>query len=260
MAQYRQNAYLKSMKRYGVGFALALFLLASPGWTAPKPGSVLHFATEGAAPPFNYFEKSELKGFEIDLANAIASELKVSADWKAYPFDSLLIGLNEHKYDLVAASHSITPERAKAVDFTKPHYCSGGVIVSRNGGPLTAAELRGKKVAVQVGTTYLAKAREIPGIVDIKTYPTDPAAQQSLLAGRVDAWITDRFFALEGLRKQPGKMRIGELVFSDRIGMAVAKGNQDLLAAINSALDHVQADGTYERISKHYFGEDIRCK
>ena len=148
------------------------------------------------------------------------------------------------------------------MDFTNPHYCTGGVIVSRKGGPRTAKDLPGKVVGVQVGTTYMEAAQKIPGIKEVRTYQRDPDALQDLLAGRIDAWITDRFVAKEAIkeRKLENTLQVGELVFQERVAMAVAKGNKGLLDALNRALAELMQDGTYARISQKWFGEDVRCK
>ncbi|MEO5667924.1 MAG: ABC transporter substrate-binding protein, partial [Bdellovibrionota bacterium] len=116
---------------------------------------VIRATTEGTFPPFNFFKGKDLTGFEIEVANLVVGELKLKADWKTYNFDSLLIGLTQDRSDLVASSHGITAERAKVVDFLAPHYCTGGVIVSKEGGPTTLSGIMDKKVVVQVGTTYL---------------------------------------------------------------------------------------------------------
>jgi polar amino acid transport system substrate-binding protein len=249
------------MKYKFLAVLAALFVMAPVHAGMPRPGGTLKLATEGAFKPFNYYDKKVLKGFEVELGTALAKNLELKADWKSYPFDSLLIGLNEHKYDVVIASHGITPERAKAVDFSSPHYCGGGVIVSRIGGPKTVGDLKGKKVAVQVGTTWLQKIQEIRGVGEVKTYPKDTDALQNLLGGRADAWITDRFAAIETLKEQgKGKLQLGSMVFHEQIAMAVAKGDSELLKSLNAALFRMLHDGTYEKISMKYFGEDIRCK
>ncbi len=226
-----------------------------------KSGKVI-IGTEGEFPPFNYFdEKNNLVGFDIDIGNALAKKLGLKPEWKAQPFDTLLIALNQGRFDFVIASHTITPERAKAVDFTKPYYCTGNVIVAKPGGPKTPEELKGKKVAVQVGTTYYDWVVEnVPGVAEVKTFPTNPAALEALLSGRVDAWVTDQFTALEVIKKRGVKLQISDLLNKEEIGIAVAKGNQGLLTALNNALDAILKDGTYEQISMKWFGKDIRCK
>lgn len=228
-----------------------------------KASGQIRIGTEGTFPPFNYFDdKNQLTGFEIDLGNALAQRLGLRPTWITQAFDTLLIQLNQGRFDFVIASHGITEERAKAVDFTNPHYCTGGVIVSKRGGPKTAKDLAGKVVGVQIGTSYMEAAQKIPGVKQVRTYQKDPDALQDLLAGRLDAWITDRFVAKEAIkeRKLESTLQLGELVFQERVAMAVAKGNKSVVDALNKALADLMKDGTYAQISKKWFGEDVRCK
>lgn len=242
----------------------ALTLLASTAqartWDDIKKSGTIKIATEGAFPPFNILKGTQLTGFEVDLANALAKQMGLKVQWITQPFDNLLIGLNQDRYDFVIASHGITPERAKAVDFSNPHYCTGGAIVSKPGGPKTAKDLAGKTVAVQVGTTYLENARKVPGIKDVKTFPKDTDAQAALMAGRVDSWVGDKFTGIDFVKANTGKAVQGDLLFSEKIAMAVKKGNSSLLTELNATLAKAQSDGTYAKISKQYFGQDIRCK
>lgn len=229
-------------------------------WAEIKKAGTITIATEGAFKPFNYFEGKKLTGFEVELADALAKQMGLKVKWVTQPFDSLLIGLNQDRYDFVIASHGITDERKKAVDFTNPHYCTGGLIVAQPGGPKTAADLKGKTVAVQVGTTYLENVKKVAGVKDVKTYPKDTDAQQALMAGRTDAWVTDKFLALDAMKANSGKMQQGDLLFQERIAMAVKKGNSTLLKALNDAFAKSLKDGTYAKISSKYFKQDIRCK
>ncbi|KGQ22049.1 ABC transporter substrate-binding protein [Thermus filiformis] len=246
-----------------VALALGLAFAQVRTWDQIKRSGEVRIGTEGAFPPFNYFdEKNQLTGFEIDLGNALVAKLGVKPRWIAQAFDTLLIQLNQGRFDFVIASHGITPERAKAVDFTNPHYCTGGIIVSRKGGPKTAQDLAGKVVGVQVGTTYMEAAQKLPGVKEVRTYQKDPDALQDLLAGRLDAWVTDRFVAKEAIkeRKLEGTLQLGELLFQEKVAMAVAKGNKTLLSALNQALADLMKDGTYAKISQKWFGEDVRCR
>ncbi|SMB93060.1 ABC transporter substrate-binding protein [Deinococcus hopiensis] len=242
----------------------SLTLLASAAqartWDDIKKSGTIKIATEGAFPPFNILKGKELTGFEVELANALAKQMGLKVQWVTQPFDNLLIGLNQDRYDFVIASHGITPERQKAVDFSNPHYCTGGAIVTKPGGPMTAAALKGKKVAVQVGTTYLENVRKVPGVGDVKTFPKDTDAQAALMAGRTDAWVGDKFTGLDLVKAQKGKVVQGDLLFKERIAMAVKKGNASLLKELNSQLAKAMSNGTYAKISTGYFGQDIRCK
>jgi polar amino acid transport system substrate-binding protein len=225
-----------------------------------KDGKIV-VATEGAFPPFNFYKGSTLTGLEVDVAEALAKKLGVQVEWKALSFDALLAGLEQDRWDLVIASFAITPERSKAVTFTDPHYCSGGVIVAKNAAIKTADDLKGKVVSVQTGTTYLENVQKLPGIKTVKNFPKDTDARSALVAGRVDAWVTDRFVAKEAVEAAPDAgLKIGGFVFVEKIASAVKKGNTSLEQAVNAALKELMADGTYEAISKKYLNEDVRCR
>ena len=162
---------------------------------------------------------------------------------------------------MVIASHGITEERAKAVTFAAPHYCSGGVIVARNAAIKTAADLAGKTVAVQTGTTYMDSVKKVAGVKEVKNFPQDTDARAALITGRVDAWVTDRFAVKAALAANPeAGMKLGDFLFVERIAPAVAKGNNALAGEISKALAAIQADGSYAAISNKWFKEDIRCK
>ncbi len=229
-----------------------------------KKSGTIKLATEGAFKPFNYYEGKKLAGFEIELAELLAKKMGLKTDWVAKPFDSLLIGLDQDRYDMVIASHGITDERRKAVDFTDPHYCTGGAIVSKAGGPKTATDLKDKTVGVQVGTTYSASVGKVAGVKKVQTFPKDPDAFQSLALGRVDAWVTDKFSAMDLMKQHPeSKLQLGDLLFSEKVGMAVAKSkdgkSSELRNKLNEALAAIMKDGSYAKLSKKYFNQDIRC-
>src|SRR3569832_2843226 len=223
-----------------------------------KSGTIV-IATEGAFAPFNFYQGAKLTGFEVDVADAVAAKMGVKPEWKSLGFDALLAGLGQDRWDMVIASHAITDERAKAVTFADPHYCSGGVIVAMKPSIRTGKDLAGKTVSVQTGTTYLDNVKKVAGVKEVKNFPQDSDARAALATGRVDAWVTDKFVAKEALAKNPGSdMKIGDFLFVERIAAAVKKGNAPLAAEINKALAAIMADGTYAAISKKWFNEDIR--
>jgi polar amino acid transport system substrate-binding protein len=135
------------------------------------------------------------------------------------------------------------------------------VIVAKNPAIKTAEDLKGKVVSVQTGTTYLENVEKLPGIKTVKNFPKDTDARSALVAGRVDAWVTDRFVAKEAVEAAPAAgLKIGGFVFVEKIATAVKKGNTSLEQEVNKALKEIMADGTYEAISKKYLNEDVRCR
>lgn len=225
-----------------------------------KDGKMI-VATEGQFAPFNYFQGSTLTGFEVELAELVAKKMGVTIEWKALSFDALLAGLRQDRWDLAIASHGITEERAKAVTFANPHYCSGGVIVSLNKAVSKVADLNGKTVSVQTGTTYLENVKKLSGVKEVKNFPQDTDARSAMLSRRVDAWVTDKFVAATAMKSNASAgMVMGDFVFVERIAAAVSKGNTSLIQGYNKALGEVMAEPGYAALSSKYFGEDVRCK
>ncbi|MEO5668365.1 MAG: ABC transporter substrate-binding protein [Bdellovibrionota bacterium] len=230
-------------------------------WAEIQKTKTLRLATDGTFSPFNFHKGTELTGFEVELAEAVATKLGLKFSWKVYPFDSLLIGLSQNRFDLVAASHGVTAERQKAVDFTIPHYCSGVAIMSKEASLSTLDALKGKNVAIQVGTIFVPRLVAVPGIKNVRTLPRDTDCLQALLAGRVDAWVSDVFVGKAAAKAQPdAKLFVSAPLLIEKIAMAVQKGNDGLRSHVDGALRELVADGTYLKLSLKYFGEDISCK
>lgn len=254
------------MKRFKMWTLLGLALMAAITAQArsldevKKEGKII-IATEGQFAPFNYFQGAKLSGFEVELAELVAKKMGVSVEWKALGFDALLAGLRQDRWDLVIASHGITDERSRAVTFADPHYCSGGSIVSLDPAIRTTADLSGKVISVQTGSTYMDNVKKLTSVKDVKNFPQDTDARSALVSRRVDAWVTDKFVASIAIASNPGAgMKLGDFVFIERIAAAVGKGNASLAQGYNKALAEVLADGSYSALSKKYFNEDVRCK
>ncbi len=256
---------LKSLSRRVAVVAAAAGLFAAATVQARpiediRKGGTIVIASEGKFAPFNFVDAGKLTGFEIDIANAVAARMGLKVEWKTMGFDGLLVGLQQDRWDMVIASHGITEERAKAVTFASPHYCTGGVIISKDGGIRSAKDLTGKVVAVQTGTTYYDNARKLP-VKDVKNFPQDNSARAALETGHVDAWVTDKFVGKASLAATPGTaLKMGDFLFTEKIAAAVSKGNNGLVAEVDKALAAMLADGTYATISRKWFNEDIRCK
>lgn len=244
-------------------FCLAALSLSAQArdWDAIKKDGTIIVATEGAFYPFNYFEGPKLTGFEVDLAEAVVKQMGLKLDWRVVPFDAQLAAIRQGRFDFAIASHGYTSERAKAVDYGNYHYCTGGQIAAWKGGPLTAAALAGKSVAVQLSTSYAENAKKIPGIGEIKTFSRDTEAFQALKAHKVDAWISDRFLQKATLEKNGDPNLVtGDLVFTEKVGAIFQKGNEELKSHYNSALAAVMKSGEYKKLSEKYFREDISCR
>ena len=162
-------------KLLGAVIPLSLLICApvqARDWSVIQKSGTIIAATEGAFAPFNYYEGTKLTGYEVDVGEALAKKLGLKIEWKAVPFDAQLAAVKQDRFDFAIASHGYTKERAKAVDFASPHYCTGGMIAAAKDGSLTVDSLKGKTVGVQLATSYFDAAKKIPGVKEVK--PTRP--------------------------------------------------------------------------------------
>ncbi len=243
-----------------VGLTCANLAAAAP--------DTLRIGTEGAYPPFEYRDASgELKGFDVEIGNALCAEMKVTCIWKPQDFDGLIPALKAGKIDLIISSLSVTPERAKVVDFTKPYYLSPSQFVTLKSSGITddPATLKGKVVGVQSGTIHQAYLEQkLPDITD-KVYNTIQEAELDLEAGRIDAMLADKLVTYDWLAKAGtskgfdyvGKVLVDPLV-TGQIAMGVRKGDGALKARLDAAIDQLLADPAYDRIAGGYFPFSIR--
>jgi polar amino acid transport system substrate-binding protein len=221
---------------------------------------VLRLATSGDFAPFNSNVGGTLSGFEVELGNLLARQLNLKAVWSVQPFDGIFGGLNTDQYDVVLASHAINSTRLKLVDFARPHYCTGGVVLGRAGGPLNHLALKGKSVGIQAGTTYSAYVHKLPFPLFKQQFPGSDEAIRALAFGQINAVVTDRFTGLAAIKAFPkAPLVMGEQLWTEQIGMAVKKGNSTLQSALDRALATLLKDREYAVLSQKYFGQDIRC-
>lgn len=229
-------------------------------WNTIKTDGKVIAVTEGAYFPFNYFEGSKLTGFEVEIAEAVTKKMGLAIEWRVVPFDAQVASIRQDRFDFAIASHGYTEERAKAVDFTVPHYCTGGQIAAAKGGALTTADLSGKTVAVQLSTSYADSAKKIAGIKEIKTYKADPEAFSALKARKVDAWISDKWLIKATIEKNTDAGIVaGEQVFVERVSAIMRKNNKELMEQYNNAFAEIVKDGTYAKLSQKYFKTDVAC-
>lgn len=230
-------------------------------WNVIKDSGTMIVATEGAFFPFNYFDGPTLTGFEVEIAEAVVKQLGLKLEWRVVTFDAQLASIRQDRFDFAIASHGYTEERAKAVDFANPHYCTGGQIVAHKDGPLSIAALKGKTVGVQLGTSYMDNAKKIPGLQELKTYKADPEAFSALRARKTDAWISDKWLIKLTLEKNPDAgLAAGEQVFVERVSMILRKNNPELKEQLNRGLAEIMKNGTYQVLSQKYFKTDIACR
>ncbi len=255
---------------------LLALLLAAQAWAGAAQGAELRLATEGSYPPFSDMAPDgTLRGFDIDLGNALCAEMKAKCTWVRQEWDGLIPSLLSHKFDAVVASMTITEERRAKVSFTNRYYASPLTLVGKSGTRLepSAAGLKKLTIGVQRGTVadqYATRFWSGKGPQQIVRYAKQDEAFLDLAAGRVDTVLADYWEAVGGFLSKPegkafalvgepihGKTAEEKAVVGEGIGIAVRKRDDDLRQDLNRALAAVRANGVYDQIRKKYFAVDI---
>ena len=255
------------MKRFTTALAAAALAVAA-GTASVSAGEELRIGVEGAYPPFSWKEADgSLKGFDIDITFALCEKMGRECTLVEQDWDGMIPALLARKYDAIVASMSITEERKKRVDFTVKYYHTPARFVAAEGSALdvSPAGLAGKAVGVQRGTTHQCFMEKLFPEADLRLYQTQEEVFLDLAAGRLDAQFSDALQADEGfLKLDAGKgfAFVGGPQYDlechgEGAGVALRKGEDELLQAFNAAILAIREDGTYKSINDKYFDFDV---
>ncbi len=219
-----------------------------------KKDNQLVMVTEAGFAPYEYYENGEIVGVDVDIAKEIAKYLGKELIIKDVSFDSIINEVKSGKSDFGAAGISYTEERAKEVDFTIDYSISKQVIIVKEG-INKIDNLDNKRIALQLGSvadSYVTKNYKNAKVIRQKKYL---AAIEDLKNDKVDLVIMDELPAKEILKNNPGLVILNQELFTDKYGMVVRKGNDELLKAINKVLSDLIADGKIEEYVIHHTSE-----
>jgi polar amino acid transport system substrate-binding protein len=253
--------------------SISKLLLAATAAIAFSAGAAsaqdsLKIGTEGAYPPFNNLTADgKLEGFDIDIANALCAEMKVSCEFVTQDWDGIIPALQAGKFDAIIASMSITAERKEKVDFTHKYYNTPPAIVAPKDTDIkgvTKEDLAGKTIGAGSSTIHYNYAEKTYTDSTIKSYPTSVEFLLDMANGRLDA-VTDDISVLEEWLKTPdgacckivGTIAQVPEIHGEGAGIAVRKGETDLVNKLNAAIDAIRASGKYKEINDKYFPYDV---
>lgn len=254
-----------------VGIIAAIAVLTL-GLGAAQPANAqakkIRIGVEGAYPPFSEIDKSgKLKGFDIDIANALCAQMKAECTLVQQSFDGLIPSLQTRKIDAAIASMSITEERLKTVAFSDKYYQTPARFVIKKGGTLDISDagLKGKRIGVQRSTIHDRYASEKFKTAQIVRYTKQDEVFLDLVAGRVDIAFLDSIAATVGFMKTEGgkNFQFAGPVYDDPkyfgsgAGVAMRKTDTALRDDFNKAIAAIRANGTYKKIMDQYFDFDI---
>lgn len=237
------------MKKVGKFVVVLFFLVVLVGGCGSRSKTELVLATEAGFAPYEYYKDGKIVGVDIDIATEIAKKLDKKLVVKDVSFDFLINEVKSGKADFAAAGISITDERKKEVDFTDEYTTSNQVVVIRNDSSITSfADIKNKKIAVQLGTVadlYVSKNYKQAEVVAHKKYLS---AVEDVKSKKADCLVMDQLPALEIVKENSELKVMDGVLFQDRYGMIVKKGNDSLRKDINRILKEMNDDGIIEQL------------
>ena len=227
---------------------------AAAGELTTVEAGKLTMATNATFPPYEMTTDSgEFEGIDIDTAKAIAEKLGLELQIDDMDFDAALLSVQQGKADIAMAGVTVTDERKAVMDFSDS-YATGiqSIIVPNDSDIASPDDLAGKKIGTQRGTTGYIYCTDDFGEDNVIAYDDGLTAVQALNNGQVDAVVIDNAPAQEFVAANPGLKILDTAYAQEDYAIGVAKGNTQLLDAINGALEELQADGTLQAIVDKY--------
>ncbi len=233
-----------------------------------EPPAVITVGIDPGFEPFVFIQEDRLAGFDVELLNAMAAEADFEVAYVVVPFDEILTGLQDGRFDAAISAITVTDERRAMVDFTAPYFESGkapvsfynpgqGIAIRTDNLTITGPEslVEGVRVGIKRGTTGAAFAAENT-TAELVEFPESEPAIEALIAGELDAVIVDIPVIVGYIRSNPdaGIRITGGPVTEESYAIAVSKEKPEALSLLDAALAQVQANGAYDRIYNRWFG------
>ena len=243
-----------------------------------KSGKLVVYTEAGFA-PFEFIYNNKVVGVDIAICEEIAKEIGVELVVEDVAFNTILGAIESGKAAIGAAGITITDERKEQVDFSIPYTTSKQYIIVKADSTIKSyADLAGKKIGVQLGTssdfiisdaingTEDDDGKHVKGDLEgtgatVSTYANPNLAAVNLEGNKLDAVVTDKLPAELIVKNSNGAYKCFELVFNDgsltdeTYGLCVAKGNTELLEVINKVLDNLIKTGKIDEFIVYYSTE-----
>ena len=243
---------LNSIMRKYIKSIVLLSTLALYGCNEDKSSNIIKFSTSAEYPPFEYHENGEIKGFDIDLAKAIAKELGKEAKFEDMQFSSVLLALQDTSVDAAISTITITKDRQNNFDFSEPYYVESMAMVFVKDKPiLDKSQLSKKKIACQLGTTMEIWLKSNYSDVKIIAMNNNNQAIEALKVGHVDGVLIDQMQGKVFSNKNSNLDYT--IIGQSETGYGIAfKKNSPLKEQVNKALKALESNEELEKLKKKW--------
>lgn len=236
--------------------ALAAVMTLSLAGCGGEKKTTLVMATNAEFPPYEYRDGDNIVGIDAEIAQAIAEDMGLKLEIEDMQFDSIIAAVQSGKADIGIAGMTVDEDRLQSVDFSLPYTTAAQVVIVTNDSPIASpADLEGKTIGVQLGTTGDIFAGDIENAA-IERYNKGFEAVQALGQNKVDAVIIDREPAKVFVSENEGLKILDEEYTVEEYAIAIAKDNQELLEQINASLTKLKDSGKLQEIIDKYISAD----
>ncbi|MDD5724206.1 MAG: basic amino acid ABC transporter substrate-binding protein [Syntrophales bacterium] len=214
-------------------------------------------ATDATWPPMEMVDANRnIVGFDVDFLNAVAREAGFKVEFKNTAWDGIFAGIAAGKYDAIMSSVTILEERKKTMSFSEPYVNVGLVlVVPKESDAVMIADLAGKSVGTQIGTTSAQEIEKVEG-VELKSYDEIGLAFEDMATGRIAGVVCDTVVAAHyALRQDEYREKFklaGDILTEEYYGIVVQKDNKKLLDLINKGIKAVQGKGIDKQLEKKW--------
>jgi polar amino acid transport system substrate-binding protein len=228
-------------------------------------GKNITVAVENAYLPFNYvrLDNGIAEGWDYDALAEICKRLNCKPTFQEIAWDNMIAGVAQGQFNMAADGITITPDRAKTVDFSDGYIAIDQRIMLKKGETRitkiddfkTSATY---KLGTQKGTTNYDEAVKLVTDKRVVAFDTFGDAVQALIAGDVDGVVIDDTAGqgYVGVNSDKVQLLDGSLI-GQQLGFIFTKGS-DLVKPVNAALAAMKADGTLDKLAKKWFGPDFK--
>ncbi len=227
-------------------------------FSSMKKNKLVRIVTDAVNLPFEFGSGTGVQGLDVDIGNEIGKDLGYEVKWVKIPYARIFDIMQNGEAELAISAIAITPERKKDFAFSEPYFNSGNVIARRKDKPQIKdlASLAGKKVGVQAGRTSekFMESQKVAANVQVTKYPTTDDALGALNRTEIDAVVGDNYSLTYSIYKSfPNLLTLGTLLDQDQYGVAMRKGEKELLAKVNSTLERLKKSNEMEALDKKWF-------
>jgi polar amino acid transport system substrate-binding protein len=229
-----------------------------PVWAAARQRGALRVAVDYGFFPFTDIVAGQPRGYDIDLARAVASKLGLRAEFVPSSLDSIYDDLANRKADLAASALPYAPEQGWRANFSTFYFNAGQVLIVPASSSIDSpTKLGGRRLGVPLGSDADTYARNLmtndPTIVLRSQYDAPAEVLADLRRGALDAAIVDNAAALTELGRAPGLRLVEPALTLEPYALAVPAQAFQLRAEVNRALDELRSEGFFDQLGRKWF-------